>query len=89
LDSLSPVSSKLSPEDSIESSTKSNNSGDTGHTGDKSAYIKDMDEDNNRSDSNISKKCNCPKPLDSRIVHNHPFYYCIEHPKFQNILGSN
>jgi hypothetical protein len=24
-------------------------------------------------------------PPDPRIVHNHPFYYCIDHPKFHDI----
>jgi hypothetical protein len=41
-------------------------------------------EDDNRSDG-ISKKCNYQDPADHRIGHNHPFYYCKEHPKVQNI----
>lgn len=65
-------------------STKSLNSGDTG---DKSGYvIEEKDKENNNIEYSPSNTCiNCPKPTDSRIVHNHPFYYCIEHPKFQNI----
>jgi hypothetical protein len=87
LDSLSPVLNELSPEQNQDLSTKSNNSGDTGYTGDKSVYVvEDTDkESDNCSDSGISKKCNCSKPTDPRIVHNHPFYCCKEHPKVQNI----
>ena len=86
-DSLTPVSDELSPEVKEDLSTKSNSSGDTGHTGDKSIYVIEdkYKEDNNHSDSNICKNCNCQKPADHRIRHNHPFYYCIEHPKFINI----
>ncbi|MGN6346421.1 MAG: hypothetical protein ACTHKC_10400 [Candidatus Nitrosocosmicus sp.] len=36
--------------------------------------------------SSLSNQCiNCPKLSDPRIGHKHPFYYCKEHPKFQNI----
>jgi len=68
-------------------STSSNNSGETGYTGDKSDYIvEDNDkESNNRSDSTISKNCNCHISADPRIGHNHPFYFCKDHPKVQNI----
>ena len=38
LDSLSPVSNELSPEDIQNLSTKSNDSGDAGHTGDKPGH---------------------------------------------------
>jgi hypothetical protein len=87
LDVLSPVLNKLSPEEKEDLSTKSNNSGYTGHTGDKSGYVmEDKDkEDNNHSDNTISKNCNCQAPVDSRIGPNHPFYYCTEHSKFENI----
>jgi hypothetical protein len=82
LDSLSPVSNELTPVENQDLSTKSNNSGDTGHTGDKSDYSMEDDdeEDNNHRDSTISKRCNCQDPVDHRIGHTHPFYFCIEHP---------
>ena len=85
-ENLSPVLNELSPEENEDLSTKSDNSGDTGHTGDKSVYVMEdtVKEDDDRSDG-ISKKCNCQDPAGHRIGHNHPFYYCIEHPKVQNI----
>jgi hypothetical protein len=39
LDDLSPASSELSPEGNRDLSTKSNDSGDTGHIGDKIGYL--------------------------------------------------
>jgi hypothetical protein len=34
----------------------------------------------------INNSCiNCPKSSNTKIDHNHPFYYCKEHPKFLNI----
>ena len=46
--------------------------------------------DSSDNSSNTSNTCiNCPKPSDSRIGHNHPFYYFKEHPKFQCLFGSN
>jgi len=42
-------------------------------------------ESDNRSDSNIGKKGNCLMSSDQRISHNHPFYYCKEHPDFKNV----
>lgn len=42
--------------------------------------------DNGRSSSNRNNTCiNCLIPSDPRIKHNHPFYYCKEHPQVQNI----
>src|SRR6476659_5616131 len=87
LNSLSPDSDKLSPEENKNLSTKSSNSGDIGHTGDKLGYpMEDKDDvSDNKSNSNINNTCiNCPIPSDPRIKHDHPFYYCIEHPKFIN-----
>jgi hypothetical protein len=86
LDSLSPVSNELSPEEEEALSTNSLNSGDAGYTGDKLGYImEDIDEESDNS-ININNKCiNCPKPSDSRIEYNHPFYYCKDHSNFQNI----
>ena len=82
---LSPVLDELSPEENRDLTMDSNNSGDTG---DKSAHIIE-DKDSiceNESNSNIYNAWgNCPKPLDSRIIHNYPFYYCKDHPKFENI----
>ena len=76
-------------EENKDLSTDLLNSGDNlSETGDKSGYIS---EDKNKvsinySDNHISNKCiNCSIPSDTRIIHNHPFYYCKEHPKFQNI----
>jgi hypothetical protein len=43
---------------------------------------KDEESDNNRINNNT---CNCLKSIDPRIRHKHPFYYCIEHPEFQNV----
>jgi hypothetical protein len=84
VDRLSPVSDKLSPENIEDLSTNSHNTGDNGHTGDKSEYF--IEEDNDKEDdSNTNKKCNCQVSTDPRIGHNHPFYFCIEHLKFQNI----
>jgi hypothetical protein len=61
--------------------------GVTGVTGDNSEYIiEDNDKDDIGYDnSNINKNCNCQDPPDPRIGLNHPFYYCIDHPKFQNV----
>jgi hypothetical protein len=86
-DSLSPVSNELSPEENQGLSTKSYNSGDIGHAGDKSDYIMYNKNDvSNNSSMGINNTCiNCPIPSDPRIAHTHPFYYCIEHPKFINI----
>jgi hypothetical protein len=87
-DGLSPDSGKLYPENIQDLSTKSNNSEDTGHTGDKLDYIMDDKKDfsDNRSNSNIHNACiNCPRPTDPRIMHNHPFYFCKDHPDFKNI----
>lgn len=40
----------------------------------------------NSANSNTNNSCvNCLKSSDSRIMHNHPFYHCKEHPKFENI----
>jgi hypothetical protein len=60
----------------------------TGHTGDISGCISEdiATEVNNLNDININKKCNCPGPIDSRIVHNHPFYYCRWYTDFKNSL---
>ena len=44
-------------------------------------YVSDNISNNNISNVYI----NCPKPSDPRIKHDHPFYFCIEHPEFQNI----
>ena len=84
---LSPDSDKLSPEENQDLSTSYNNSGDTGYIGDKSDQVM---EDNDKEydaddDSNVNKNCNCQDPIDPRIRFNHPFYYCKEHPKVQNI----
>ena len=60
----------------------------TGYTGDSSSYIMEGKEDvsENRGNNNTDNTCiNCPKPSDSRIKHDHPFYYCIEHLDFKNI----
>ena len=87
-DSLSPVLIKLSPEENRNLSTKTNNSGDTGHTGDKLNHIMEGKNDvgNNSNSSIITDQCiNCPITSGHRIGHSHPFYYCKEHPKFQNI----
>jgi len=76
-----------SQEDIQDLSTKSNNSGDTGYTGDKLSYIIEEKTDflNNTSDSASNICINCSMPTDSRIGYNHPFYYCKGHPKVQNI----
>jgi hypothetical protein len=86
-DKLSPEKDKLSPEDKEYLSTKLDKSGDNGDNGDKSGYaMVDADrEGNNCSDNHTYKNCNCQYSTDSRIVHNHPFYFCIEHPRFENI----
>jgi len=41
----------------------------------------------NSANSNTNNSCvNClKKSSDSRIMHNHPFFHCKEHPKFENI----
>ncbi|HEY6534808.1 MAG TPA: hypothetical protein VIY08_03220 [Candidatus Nitrosocosmicus sp.] len=55
-------------------------------TRDKSEQIMENTDESNNHISSLSNQCiNCPKPTDTRIMHNHPFYYCIEHPKFENI----
>jgi hypothetical protein len=37
---------------------------------------------NNIRGSSVNNTCvNCQKKSDPRIVHNHPLYYCKEHPK--------
>ncbi|MGN6346797.1 MAG: hypothetical protein ACTHME_03755 [Candidatus Nitrosocosmicus sp.] len=88
-DSLSPVLNKLSPEENQDLSTNSINSGDTGYTGYKMEYSLDNEDhfsDFDGESDNINSQCiNCPKSSDPRIKHNHPFYYCIEHPRFLNI----
>ncbi len=84
-DSLSPVSNKLSPEEYHDLSTKSDDSGDTGNKSDNIVENTDVREINNYNDNNIHKNCNCPYPSDPRIKYNHPFYYCKEHPEFENI----
>jgi hypothetical protein len=63
------------------------NSLKSGYTGVKSDYVlEDNDKEPNTStDSNTDKTCNCQGLVDHQIKHNHPFYYCKEHPKFQNI----
>jgi hypothetical protein len=68
-DSLSPVSNELSPEENQDLSTKSNNSGDTGYTGDKSDYImEDKNEDSINNSTIINKTCiDCPIPSDKNI----------------------
>jgi hypothetical protein len=44
------------------------------------------DVSNNKSISNACNTCvECTMPSDPRNVHRHSFYYCTEHPKFQNI----
>ena len=75
-DSLSLVSKGLSSENKHQSSTKSYRLGDTELTGDNSDYITEniARNANNLDDININKKCNYPCSMDSRIVHNHPFY---------------
>ena len=86
-DSLSPEKELLSPEDIEDLSTKPNNSGDNRDNGDKSRYtMEDADREVNNYADRFKGQCiKCPKPSDPRIKHNHPFYYCVEHPKFENI----
>jgi hypothetical protein len=82
------VSDNLSPNQNQDLSTKSNNSGDTGYTGDKLGYIMDDKKyvSGNRSNNNSNNVCiKYLKPSDLMIIHKHPFYYCIEHPDFKNI----
>ena len=85
MDGLSPVSNGLSPVIKEDLNTKSK---DIGDTGDKLGYImKDKEYvSDNKGNININNSCiNYPKASDSRIEHNHLFYYLTEHPKFQNI----
>ena len=88
-DCLSPVSNKLSPEDKQDLSTKTTNSGDTGCTGEKSDYIVEGNNyvsDNDHSSSNTNNVyINCPIPSDQRIRRSHPFYFCKEHLKLENV----
>jgi hypothetical protein len=88
-DSLSPVSNKLSSEDRQNLSIKTNNSGATGYAGKKSNYIvedKDYVSDNDHSSSDTNNVCiNCLIPLDQRIRHRHPIYFCKQHLKVENI----
>jgi len=83
LDSLSPVSSVVSPEIIQELSTNFNDSGDSGDSGDKSTYV--IEGDDKEDDSDLNKNCNYQEPVDLRIGFNYPFYFCKEHPKVQNI----
>ncbi len=84
---LSPVLNELSPEENPDLSTKTIVSGDNGDTGDKLNYIMEGQDDIcNKGINSINNNCiNYPKPSDLRIEHYHPFYYCKEHPKFQNV----
>ncbi len=48
--------------------------------------MKEKNDVSDTSSSNSNGTCiDCKISSDSRIRHNHPFYYCIEHPEFQNI----
>jgi hypothetical protein len=78
---------RFSPEENRDLNTKPSDSGGTRYTGDKLGYLLEGKEDvfDNRSNSNINNAfITCPKPSDPRIEHNHPFYFCKEHSKFQN-----
>ena len=42
--------------------------------------------DESSNNSSINNTCvNCPIPSESRMVHNHSFYHCKEHPEYPNI----
>jgi hypothetical protein len=48
--------------------------------------MEDKDKEFNNHNNSINSQCvKCPIPSDTRIAHSHPFYYCKDHPKFENI----
>jgi hypothetical protein len=76
---LSPFLNELSPDENQKFSTKSNDSGDIGHTGEKSDIL--IEEKRNK---NYLKETSSPNRNDLiRFIE--PFYYCIEHHQVQNI----
>lgn len=79
MEGLSPVSDWLSQDGIKDLSTKSDETGDNGHTGDKlnisTEEGKDIDHTKETPSSN----------MDELIGYKVPFYYCKEHPKFENI----
>ena len=83
-ESFSPVSDKLSLEENRSLIMNTNDSGDIGDRLDYTMEYKNNFSNNSNNNTNI--KCiHYPKPSDTRIRHSHPFYYCKEHPKIQNI----
>ena len=82
-DSLSPVSNSLSPEANPDFSTNSDDSGNTGHTGDKlDIMIEEEAEEDKTNDYTME---NSGSKTDSLIGYRKPFYFCKEHPGVENI----
>src|SRR3954451_19822789 len=66
-------------------STKPNTSKDTGEKFDYIRKGKDVAFYSSNNNHINKTFINCPKPTDSRIIHNHLFYHCKKHSKFINI----
>ena len=79
LEDLSPVSDQLSPTETDGLSTKSDEAGDSGDIGDKSNMAPEEVTDKDHSKETPSSN------MDELIGYKAPFYYCKEHPKFENI----
>jgi hypothetical protein len=79
LEGLSPGLQKLSPGETRDLSTKSHGTGDSGHTGDKSAISVEEEKDKDHLEENPSSNTN------DLIGFRKPFYYCKEHPSVQFI----